>query len=98
LAILDDMKKALRISISTTAFDSEVTDLIATAKLDLQEAGIIESKANDDTDPLIKQAIKTYCKANFGWNNPEAERLQKSYDLLKMSLSLMEDYNTEAVV
>ena len=46
----------------------------------------------DTTDPLVRRAITTYVKANFGWDNPDAERLQKAYDLLKMHLTLSTDY------
>jgi uncharacterized phage protein (predicted DNA packaging) len=93
MAILDDAKLALRIS--NTAFDSEVNDLISAARQDLILSGILDTKANDDADPLVKRAITVYCKANFGFDNPEAERLQKSYDLLKMSLVLSTDYTME---
>ena len=83
--------------ISNTAFDGEITDLISAARSDLKLSGVLESKVNDDTDALIKRAIVVYCKANFGWNNPDAEKLQQSYDMLKMHLSLSQEYTVEAV-
>lgn len=43
-------------------------------------------------DPLIKRAIILYGKANFGWNNSDAERFQGAYVMLKQHLSLSEDY------
>jgi len=95
MALLDDIKLTLRIS--NTAFDSEITDLISAARSDLKLSGILESKTDDDNDPLIKRAITTYVKANFGWNNPDAEKLQKSYDMLKSHLSLSQEYTKEAV-
>jgi uncharacterized phage protein (predicted DNA packaging) len=90
MALLDDVKLALRIS--SSAFDSEITDLIEAAKADLQLSGVKQEKADDDNDPLIKRAIIVYCKANFGYDNPEAERFQQSYDMLKQHLSLSYDY------
>ena len=92
-----DIKTALRISINNTAFDSEITDLIAAARGDLMLAGILPAKANDDTDPLIKRAITVYVKANFGWNNPDAEKLQQSYAMIKGHLALSQEYTKEAV-
>ena len=89
MAILADVKVALRIS--NTAYDTEITDLINAAKADLELSGINPDKILD-TDTLIKRVINTYVKANFGWNNPDADRLQKSYDLLKMHLSLSTEY------
>jgi uncharacterized phage protein (predicted DNA packaging) len=94
--LLDDVKKVLRIT--NTAFDTEIIDLIDAAKQDLIISGIIESKANDNADTLIKRAITLYCKANFGWDNPDSEKLQQSYVMLKMHLSMAEDYNTAEVV
>ena len=97
MLILDDVKTALRISINNTAFDSEITDLIAAARADLRLSGILESKVNDATDPLIKRAIMVYVKGNFGWNNPDAEKLQQSYAMIKGHLALSQEYTKEAV-
>ena len=95
MPILDDIKIALRIS--NTAYDSEINDLVAAARADLKLSGILESKVNDDTDPLIKRAITVYVKAHFGWNNPDSEKLQQSYEMLKRHLSLSQEYTKEAV-
>lgn len=95
MPILDDIKIALRIS--NTAFDTEINDLIAAARADLKLSGILESKVNDDTDPLIKRAITVYVKAHFGWNNPDSEKLQQSYEMLKRHLALSQEYTKEAV-
>jgi uncharacterized phage protein (predicted DNA packaging) len=89
--LLDDVKQVLRIS--HTALDTEVQDLIDAARLDLIQSGIAAEKANDDTDPLIKRAIMTYCKSSFGYDNPEADRFQQSYDMLKIHLALAGDYH-----
>jgi len=94
--ILTDCKAALRISSTTTAFNTEITDLIAAAKADLGLSGILDEHL-DDTEALVKRAIITYVKANFGWNNPEAERLQKSYEMLKNHLTLSADYAFYAI-
>jgi uncharacterized phage protein (predicted DNA packaging) len=92
MAMLDDVKKALRISASNTAFDSDVTGLIAAARADLKLTGVLASKADVDTDPLINRAVQLYCKANFGFDNPDAERLQESYAMLKIHLTLSQEY------
>ncbi len=91
--MLEKIKKYLRIS--NNAFDEEINDLIETAKSDLIISGVTETKANDETDSLIIRAIIIYCKAHFGWNNPDSEKLQKSYDMLKIHLALSTEYNTE---
>lgn len=88
--MLQTVKVALRISTATTAFDGEIQTLIDAAKADLALSGV---KEVDTTDPLIARAVVTYCKANFGWDNAEAERLQKAYDMIKSHLTMAADYN-----
>lgn len=89
MAILDDVKVALRIAAATTEYDGEIQDLIDAAEDDLELAGVVSAS---DTDPLTKRAIVTYCKANYGYDNPDSDRLQQAYLMLKMHLVLAEDY------
>lgn len=92
MAMLDDVKKVMRISDSTTAFDDEISDLIAAARADLQLSGISAAKADDDTDSLIKRAITVYVKWQFGFDNPDVDRLERAYTMLKAHLTLSQDY------
>src|SRR5574344_581787 len=92
MEILDDVKTILRIS--NVAYDTEITDLINAAKADLALFGVLDTT---DKDPLIKRAIITYVKANFGWNNPDSVKLQNSYDMLKGHLSLSTEYAYYAI-
>jgi hypothetical protein len=87
LALLDDLKKVLRVS--SPLMETEIQDLINAAYADLQLAGIDISMPDD---PLIKRAVSTYCKAYFGYDNPDADRFIKAYNSLKIGLSLSEDY------
>ena len=80
-SILDKVKTALRIT--TDAYDDELIDLISAAKLDLGVAGVIVPSEYDD---LIKTAVITYCKFNFGLPE-DADRLKRSYDEQKAQLS-----------
>jgi uncharacterized phage protein (predicted DNA packaging) len=89
MALLNDAKLALRIS--SSAYDSEVSDLIDAAQADLTLSGVDPDKIVD-TDPLIKRVVLTYVKANFGWDNQDAEKYQQSYNSLKMHLSLSSEY------
>ena len=86
--MLESIKLALRIK--SSVFDEEISDLIQSAEIDLKISGIINAK---EDDPLIRQAIKTYCKANFGLDNKYSEKYQASYESLKQHLSLCGDYN-----
>ena len=76
--MLEKVKLALRIK--SNSLDLEIQDLIESAKADLNISGV---KNLDEEDPLIIQAVKTYCKANFGLDNKDSEKYQKSYDMLK---------------
>lgn len=80
MSTLDNVKMALRIT--TTAYDSELTYLIAAAKLDLGVAGVI---VPDTLDALVERAIITYCKLHFGIPD-DAERLKRAYDEQKAQL------------
>lgn len=88
MPIFDDVKLAVRED--NDAFDTEILDIIEAAKLDLKGSGVVEI---DDTDPLIKRAIILYSKANYGLNNPDMEKYQNSYNMLKAHLSFSSDYN-----
>lgn len=88
--ILAAVKLALRVT--TTAYDSEIADLIDTALLDIETAGITK---NDTSDPLIRTAIITYCKIHFGkvenaWYS--LDRLIESYNEQKAQMSMKTDY------
>lgn len=97
MALIDDIKPRLRITTDDPGIVGEVQDLIDEAKADLVLAGIDPAKVID-TDPLIKRAITTYCKANFGYDNPDADRLRESYEAFKAHLSLSSDYKVVIVV
>lgn len=81
MAILDDVKKALRVK--TDYYDDEITDLIAAAQLDLGIAGVVVPA---ELDELVETAIKTYCKLHFGLPQ-DAAFLKASYDEQKAQLS-----------
>lgn len=86
--MLEEVKLSLRII--NNDFDIEIQSLIDAAKRDL---GITGVKIIEISDPLIIRAINLYVKANFGWDNPDAERLEESYLMLKQHLSLSGEYN-----
>lgn len=79
--MLEKVKLALRIK--TDAYDTELTDLIDSAQLDLGIAGVV---VPDEIDALVSKAIITYCKMSFGLPE-DYDRLKKSYDEQKAQLS-----------
>jgi hypothetical protein len=88
--MLEKVKMALRIT--TNAFDTELTDLIAAAKKDMGIAGVVVPAVTDlALDVIIQKAIITYCKLNFGAPD-EYDRLKASYDEQKAQLSMATGY------
>ena len=66
MAVGDEYLASVRHSVrlSSTVHDGELTDLINAARADLVLGGVLEEKANDESDPLIKKAVTTYVKAD----------------------------------
>lgn len=85
--MLEEVKLALRIS--TSAFDNELNLLIESAKQDIGLANV----NSDKTDSIIKRAIITYCKMNFG-EPSDYDRLKASYDEQKMQLGMSTSYRS----
>ena len=76
--MLDKVKLALAITVDD--FDSEIEDLILAALYDLSSNGVLALEKQ--TDPLIVQAVKTYCRAHF--HSPaDYDRLLNAYEEMK---------------
>lgn len=90
MAMLDSVKIALRRA-ETTAFDTEIQELIDAAILDLGIAGVNAETLEDD--PLVMQAVKTYCKMHFG-ETDEYINLKSAYDEQKAQMQMSSKYHT----
>lgn len=92
MALLDDVKTACRVT--STAFDTELNDLISSALLDMGITDIQTSLlVSDNPTPLIKQAVITYCRMNFGFQSESYyTRLKASYDEQKAQLLMSSEY------
>jgi hypothetical protein len=90
MALLDEVKTALRVD--TAELNDEIQGMIDTAKKDLNLSGGYADKLVE-TDSFIKTAIKTYCKAHHGYDDPKLkEQLQKSYESMKQSIAMAQEY------
>lgn len=83
-------RKALRLT--STGLDDEIADLIRAAREDLALGGVLPERVRDEGDPLIKRALTSYIKAEFGLDNDDADKYRAAYDRLKVSLALASDY------
>lgn len=86
--MLEKAKLALRIT--TTAFDSEILDLIEAGVKDLGIAGVTEV-VDAASDPLVTRAVITYVRLHFGAPD-DYDRLKASYDEQKAQLSMATGY------
>lgn len=78
--MLSKVKLALRIT--ANYYDTELTDLIESAKLDLGVAGVV---IPEEINELVTKAVITYCKMSFGLPE-DYDRLKASYDEQKAQL------------
>jgi hypothetical protein len=85
--LLAEVKKAMRIS--TSAYDDTITQLINACIADIGIIGV-EFEATT-ADALLKQAVITYCRLNFGTPS-DYDRLKKSYDEQKAQLQSCTGY------
>ena len=77
--LLAACRSALRIPADYTGYDEEIADLVSAARSALVAGGVSDAMAKSDDDASVRVALKTYVKANFGMDNPEAERLMRSF-------------------
>lgn len=92
MALLDEVKVACRVT--STDYDTDLTDMIAEA---LDDIGITDVSATvlESTPPLIKRAVKTYCRIHFPYDGMEEAtmaRLKESYDEQKAQLLMSSSY------
>ncbi len=95
--LLLKIKNSLRIK--HTALDDDVTDSIAACLADLHVCGVQDPAADapQELDPLILNAIKLYCKAEYTDDPAKAAAYLERYNGLKACLMMAEGYREEAV-
>lgn len=81
--------------ITTDKLDEEIKDLINAARDDLVLGGVLPVRVRDETDPLLKKAIGTYIKAEFGLDNDDAGAYRAAYDDLKKRFINSDQYTKE---
>jgi len=98
MAIGDSYLTSVRqyMRLTTKAHDNELSDLINAARADLVLGGVLEAKAQDESDPLILRAVATYVKAEFGLDNDDADKYRASYKEQRNGLALSDSYITAA--
>jgi len=85
-SLFDKAKVAVRSTIVDDELDTELNDLILSARADLKLFGLVDKADTDET--LITQAVLLYVKAHWGYDNPDADRFGLLYQQLKDKLSV----------
>lgn len=89
-AMLDKVKRALRLTVNV--YDQELSAMIKAALADLRLVGVAHHKLSEvKQDPLVTQAVVTYCRAHFG-SPADYDKLKASYDEQKAQLMIAHDY------
>ena len=85
--LLEKVKLALRIM--HTKLDDDIVDNIEACLLDLRMHGIVHK---DETDALIQNAVKLYCRAEYTDDLTKAEKYAQRYRELRDCLKAAEGY------
>lgn len=94
--LLEAARLALRIS--ATDYDDKVEMLVDAAVENLRMAGVASSAVDaSDPDAPVKGAILVYCKAQFGMDNPDAEKYMAAYNSMAARLALSAEYGQPAL-
>ena len=90
--LLNKIKTNLRISHS--ALDEDLTDTIEAGLTDLAVCGVQAPTPDDpkETDPLILNALKLYCRKEYTDDPEKSAKYQERYDKLKACLMMAEGY------
>lgn len=94
-AYLTKIRRAVRRNTSADV-DAELTDIIEECRLDLQQLGVLKTKAEDETDSLILGAVRSFARWKFGLSNEDAERNREDYMLQRDELRRKASYTEEA--
>lgn len=81
-------KAKLALRITTSVFDSQISDLLDTAMLDMGVAGV---EIPESADLLVNQAAITFVQMRFG-EPDDYDRLKASYDEQKAQLATCTGY------
>lgn len=90
--LLRKIKTSLRIS--HTVLDDDILDSINECLRELRTLGVKSSMldVSQELDPLVRSAVKLYCKATYTDDSAKAQRYMDGYDSLKSFLMMAEDY------
>lgn len=75
------------VRVKTDKAQREIEDSVQACLMDLERNGIYIQTI----DATIKQALKLYCKGNYGYDE-NSEKFMRAYESLRDALALSSDY------
>ena len=85
MALLDEVRTSLRVTSDLT--DGEIQMWIDAAIEDMRRCGVRDELLDeDDLNPIAKSAMTCFVKAQYGYDNPEADRFMASYTAMLTGL------------
>jgi len=88
--ILDSVKMTLRIT--HKKLDADLIEVIGAAKREMIRAGVSPALANKDCDPLIREAIKMYCRLQFTSDMQKHDRYSEAWQTMLDSIRRSKGY------
>lgn len=94
MALFEDVKTALRVSIDDEDINQQIHDLIEAAKEDLTNTADIRQAVVEEPVPfLVKQAIVLFVKYMWTDSETDRERLADRYASIKGTLAISSAYS-----
>lgn len=87
--LITKVKHALRVSTTDEDIDAEVTDLVDEALEELRRS----THPIDPDDPLILQAVKSYAKAQYGFDEDGNKWLER-FEQIKSKIGTFGPYGS----
>lgn len=101
MAVSDEYLAKLRRAVRRNAneeVDAELKDIIEECRQDLASLGVLESKVNDEADPLILGAVRCFVRWKFGLDNDDAAANREDYMQLRDEIRKKVAYCTTPTV
>lgn len=95
MALIDEVKTYIRVSIDDSDINMEVQTLIDASIADLTKTADVSSNhfEGESIDSLLKLAVFVYVRAYWTDNEDERAKLLNRYDEIKTKLVLSSNYN-----
>lgn len=96
VAYLAKIKRAVRLTSTAAEITQELTDTVEECRADLIRIGVSSTRANDETDFHILDAVKRYARWRFAMDPAESVRCADEYREKADELRRSAGYGVEA--